>query len=60
MNKLGQISLPQNHPSEYHRLLVVMLYQYLRDLNLNVNALIDEVNSGGGGGGGSSYFPSGW
>lgn len=45
MKKLGQISLPQDHPSEYSRRLAVMLYQYLRDLVQRVNELIDA--SGG-------------
>lgn len=45
MKKLGQISLPQDHPSDYSRRLAVMLYQYLRDLVQRVNELIDA--SGG-------------
>jgi hypothetical protein len=43
MKKLGQISLPQDHPQDYHRRLSVMLYQYLRDMTQQINELIDEV-----------------
>jgi hypothetical protein len=43
MKKLGQISLPQDHPQEYSRKLSVMLYQYLRDITQQINELIDEV-----------------
>lgn len=43
MKKLGPISLPQNHPDEYSRRLVVMLYQYLTDTRNTVNQLIEEV-----------------
>ena len=46
MKKLGPVSLPQDHPSDYHRRLVVMLYQYLRDIVQRVNALIDASGSG--------------
>ncbi len=48
MKKLGPVSFPQDHPSDYHRRLVVMLYQYFRDLAERVNALIDASGSGGG------------
>jgi hypothetical protein len=41
MKKIGQISLPQDHPQDYSRRLSVMLYQYLRDIATQVNALID-------------------
>ncbi len=43
MNKLGPISLPQDHPNEYSRRLSVMLYQYLADTRNTINALIDEA-----------------
>ena len=46
MKKLGPVSFPQDHPSDYHRRLVVMLYQYLRDIVQRVNALIDASGSG--------------
>lgn len=51
MKKLGQISLPQDHPQEYSRRLSVMLYQYLRDMVVQINELIDASSSGGGGAG---------
>ena len=43
MKRLGPISLPQDHPNAYSRQLSVMLYQYLRDLHEQVNALKDAV-----------------
>jgi hypothetical protein len=49
MKKLGQISLPQDHPQDYHRRLSVMLYQYLRDMTQQINALIDASSGGGSG-----------
>ena len=48
MKKLGPISLPQDHPQEYSRRLSVMLYQYLRDIVQQVNALIDASGSSSG------------
>lgn len=39
MKRLGPINLPQQHPNDYSRQLSVMLYQYLRDLHEQVNAL---------------------
>ena len=43
MKKLGPISLPQSHPDEYSRRLVVMLYQYLSEMRLVSNQIIDEI-----------------
>ena len=43
MRKLAPINLPQNPDTAYDRQLSVMLYQYLRDITLQLNALIDEV-----------------
>jgi hypothetical protein len=43
MKKLAPISLPADPPTEYDRRLVQMLYQYLRDMALQINALIDEA-----------------
>ena len=43
MKKLGPISLPQDHPTDYSKRLNVMLYQYLREVAQQINALIDEV-----------------
>lgn len=51
MKKLGPISLPQDHPTDYSRRLAVMLYQYLRDIVEQVNALIADAASSGGGSG---------
>ena len=54
MKKLGPISLPQDYPGGwqgYSHRLSVMLYQYLREITAQINALIDAVGSGGGGGG---------
>ena len=45
MKKIRQISLPQDHPNDYSRRLSVMLYEYLREIGLTVNALIDEVDA---------------
>jgi hypothetical protein len=43
VKRLGPISLPQDHPNAYSRQLSVMLYQYLRDIHEQINALQDEV-----------------
>ena len=50
MNKLKPVNLPQDHPSDYARRLVVMLYEYLRDLTSTVNALVDASGSSSSGG----------
>jgi hypothetical protein len=50
VKKIGQISLPQDHPQDYSRRLAVMLYQYLRDIAQQVNELIDSVSGSSGGG----------
>ncbi len=47
MRKLRPINLPQDHPSDYARRLSVMLYQYLRDVVLQVNETIDVVDEEG-------------
>jgi len=47
MRKLGPPSLPPDHPSDYARRLAVMLYQYLRDISGEVNALIDTATAAG-------------
>lgn len=50
MKKLGPISLPQDYPGglrSYSHRLSVMLYQYLREISTQVNALIDASGSGG-------------
>ena len=39
MKRLGQISLPQDAPNDHSRRLTVMLYQYLRDIHEQINAL---------------------
>lgn len=44
MRRLGPISLPQAHPNDYSRQLSVMLYQYLRDIHEQVNALKDATD----------------
>lgn len=56
MKKLGPISLPQDHPQDYSRRLSVMLYQYLRDIAQQVNALIDDAATSGGGSGSGSVW----
>ena len=43
MNKLPPISLPNNPPSDYLARLNVMLYQHLRRMTSEINALMDEV-----------------
>lgn len=43
MRKLGPISLPQDHPSDYNRRLAVMLYQYLNETRLVLNQVIDAL-----------------
>lgn len=43
MKWLGAIHLPQNPPDGYSRQLSVMLYQYLRDIHEQINALQVEV-----------------
>jgi hypothetical protein len=42
--KLKDPNLPQNPQSDYDRRLMVMLYEYLRDLKMNYNMLYDEVS----------------
>jgi hypothetical protein len=42
--KLKDPNLPQNPQSDYDRRLMVMLYEYLRDLTMNYNMLYDEVS----------------
>lgn len=44
MKKLGPPSFPPDHPNDYARRLSVMLYQYLRDIAAQINALIDEAD----------------
>lgn len=44
MKKLGPISLPQDHPNAYSQRLSLMLYQYLRDIHEQINALKDAVD----------------
>jgi hypothetical protein len=43
-SKLKDPNLPQNPQSDYDRRLMVMLYEYLRDLKMNYNMLYDEVS----------------
>lgn len=43
MKKLGPVSFPLDHPSEYNRRQTVMLYQYLNEMRASINQLIDEV-----------------
>jgi hypothetical protein len=49
--KVRPVSLPQDHPNDYMRRLVVMLYQYLRDLASATNQVIDALATAGSGGG---------
>jgi hypothetical protein len=49
MKKLGPPSFPPDHPNDYSRRLSVMLYQYLRDIATQINALIDTSSSSSGG-----------
>ena len=44
ISKLKDPNLPQNPQSDYDRRLMVMLYEYLRDLKTNYNMLYDEVS----------------
>lgn len=43
MNKIPAINLPQSHVTQYDRALSVMLYQYLRDMRLAINALLEAT-----------------
>lgn len=42
--KLKDPNLPQNPSSDFERRLLMMLYEYLRDLRTNYNLLHDEVS----------------
>lgn len=46
--KLKEPNLPQNPNSEFDRRLLIMLYEYLRDMRTNFNMLKDEVESPSG------------
>ena len=43
MKKLAPVNLPQGASSDYEKLLSVMLYKYLLDLQVTINQIIDEV-----------------
>ncbi len=47
MKKLRPISLPQDHPNDYARRLSVMLYQYLREIALQITATTDPIEEDG-------------
>jgi hypothetical protein len=49
ITKVRPINLPQDHPSDYMRRLVVMLYEYLRELSSAVNQVIDALSTSSGG-----------
>jgi hypothetical protein len=47
-SKLKEPNLPQNAASEFDRRLIIMLYEYLRDVKTNYNLLKDETSAPSG------------